>query len=338
MKLRSDYIGVVDIGGSHIRTGAFSVISHKISSFNRIELSELLKQDDQNPHKDRLWLITRSIAKAVNSLILKYGIQDVVIAFPGPIDKKGVARAAPTLLGGENSDIPVLSIFKNCLPNTQLWILNEVSAAGYGIVAQGVMDFLVITVSSGIGTKLFTEGKPQLGQNYRGGELGHLRVDFSEQANICDCGKRGHLGATSSGRSTPFYLGQKKETIDYNWRSTEGYDNSIESNLKLVSALEQNETWATDILDKQAFFIAWICAAAHLLTGVERFFLIGGYARALGNALLQSISHQAEMMCWENGMDWKSAISFTDETDEAVLIGAGIYWLLEHGEAKPLCK
>ncbi|MCH8855553.1 MAG: ROK family protein, partial [Proteobacteria bacterium] len=53
-----------------------------------------------------------------------------------------------------------------------------------------------------MGHKVFLGGEPAVGPHGRGGEMGHLRVDFTESAPRCECGGVGHLGAIASGRGT----------------------------------------------------------------------------------------------------------------------------------------
>ena len=51
--------------------------------------------------------------------------------------------------------------------------LNDLSAAGYAYVGRGCGDFCVVTVGSGIGNKVFVDGRPLVGPGGRGGEIGH---------------------------------------------------------------------------------------------------------------------------------------------------------------------
>ena len=79
-------------------------------------------------------------------------------------------------------------------------VLNDLAAAGFRYVAEGLSDFAIVTVGSGVGHKVFLGGRPLAGVNGRGGEIGHLRVDFSADALACDCGGFGHVGGLASGR------------------------------------------------------------------------------------------------------------------------------------------
>jgi glucokinase len=75
----------------------------------------------------------------------------------------------------------------------------QVAALGEGRfgAARGLADFVYLTVSTGIGGAVVSDGRLLRGARGLAGELGHLQVDL--YGPICGCGARGHLEAMSSG-------------------------------------------------------------------------------------------------------------------------------------------
>lgn len=74
----------------------------------------------------------------------------------------------------------------------------EVAAIGearFG-AAQGVRDFLMVTMGTGVGGGLWFDGKPYRGSRGFGGELGHILVQYDGLQ--CPCGGFGHLEAYAS--------------------------------------------------------------------------------------------------------------------------------------------
>lgn len=63
--------------------------------------------------------------------------------------------------------------------------------------ARGVADYVYLTVSTGIGGGVVSDGRLLRGPDGGAGELGHLVVDLD--GPLCGCGARGHLEAISSG-------------------------------------------------------------------------------------------------------------------------------------------
>src|SRR5207247_836890 len=109
--------------------------------------------------------------------------------------------AAPTIWGRRTEvAVDLVSELRGLWPAANIVLENDVSAAGYRFLRSADEDLCVVTVSSGIGNKVFIQGRPMIGPAGRGGEIGHCRVDASPTAALCNCGEHGHLGAVSSGR------------------------------------------------------------------------------------------------------------------------------------------
>lgn len=65
--------------------------------------------------------------------------------------------------------------------------------------ARGCSDFLYVTVSTGIGGAVVSDGRLLRGPDGTAGELGHVTVDAD--GPLCGCGGIGHLEAVASGRA-----------------------------------------------------------------------------------------------------------------------------------------
>ena len=63
--------------------------------------------------------------------------------------------------------------------------------------ARGVDDFLYVTVSTGVGGAIVTDGQLIHGPDGTAGELGHVSIELDGPR--CGCGGIGHLEAISSG-------------------------------------------------------------------------------------------------------------------------------------------
>src|SRR5205823_8314994 len=115
--------------------------------------------------------------------------------------------------------------------------------------------FMVVTVSSGIGSKIFDAG------NARGviddlpyaGEIGHAKADESDDAPACDCGGKGHLGAIASGRGILRYA-KRVAAIDPaflqsmcagHFGATPG---SLTNEDHLVPAAQLGDPWALNVV------------------------------------------------------------------------------------------
>ena len=67
----------------------------------------------------------------------------------------------------------------------------------YG-AAHGLKDFILVTLSSGMGSCLFSNGQPHLGQDGFAGEIGHTCVE--REGRQCGCGRKGCLEMYTSAK------------------------------------------------------------------------------------------------------------------------------------------
>ena len=186
----------------------------------------------------------------------------------------------------------------------------------------------MVTVSSGIGHKVFVGGRPVVGPGGRGGELGHLRVDFSNDAARCECGGRGHLGAVASGSATGDQVARlavadlDRFAASLPGRRTGGRPELVDNRL-LAEAFRAGDPWAERVIERMAHPLAWALAALHLAVGTERFVIVGGFALALGSRYREALSRLAARCCWDVGADWDHMVELGADDDDAGLIGAG---------------
>jgi glucokinase len=123
------------------------------------------------------------------------------ISAMGPVDARtGTLAGRPPNLGDGWRDLPLGPALSNRynLPATVGRDTN-VAALGerfYG-AARGREDFIYLTVSSGIGGAVVSDGRLLTGAHGYGGELGHMPVDLSGPP--CGCGLHGCIEAIVSG-------------------------------------------------------------------------------------------------------------------------------------------
>jgi C7-cyclitol 7-kinase len=313
---------VFDIGGTRTRAALFdsrhSTIVQSVAAAtpNHLDLPELSFER----LRDELLSLMQGLG---DELAEQQAVSEVDVAFAGPIDPAGNVLAAPTLWGSRlTSPYPLGKDIARRWPNARVRIVNDVTAAGYRYLRSSRDEFCIVTVSSGIGNKVFANGRPLVGRNGAGGELGHLRVDDSDGAPVCECGGRGHLGAVSSGRAVLTYARRKAPQGSRAEALTSG---------DLVASFRRDEPWALQIIEHCARPLGWALAAMHLGLGIERFVLVGGFALALGEAYAALVAQAAEARCWDGRRGWKSRVELGVNDDFAGLIGAGIAGSLQEG-------
>ena len=285
---------VVDLGGTYLRCGVTSA-KHEIQGVRRIRVPNFLDGGTPEATWDAVVAEIAGYAAAAGTLIAPD--DPIVFAFPGPIRDRSAILAAPTVVGREAS-IPDIAADLCARTGRRVVLLNDVSAAAWYLSERfEVNRFMVVTVSSGIGSKIFDRKHPAcvLDDVAYGGEIGHAQVDRSPSALVCDCGGRGHLGAIASGRGTERLA--RRDARDAPARfaassvaSTFGATaETLTNESHLVPAARDGDPWALAIIREAAAPLATVISAVVHAAGLEKVIIIGGFAVALGPVYLECL-------------------------------------------------
>jgi len=306
---------VFDVGGTKTRAGLFD---SSTSSLLRAAITETPNHLDF-PDASFDELLTRlldGMSRVADEVVEGTPVTSINVGFAGPVAPNGNVLAAPTIWGARNG--PPDALRKGLArrwPHARVGIMNDVTAAGYRYLSSPDDEFCIVTVSSGIGNKIFVNGRPLVGRSGQGGELGHLLVDTSDDAPLCECGGRGHLGAVSSGRAALEYA---RKCLP------------VRTSADLAAAFRRAEPWAVEVIEHVAAPLGWALAAMHMAIGVSRFVLIGGFALALGEPYRRLVARAAGARCWQCAGDWPAMVELGVDDDLSGLLGAGRAGSFQH--------
>jgi len=147
---------------------------------------------------DAIALLTRVRDQAPDEV--RSSIAAVGISAIGPLDlARGRIRRPPNM-PASFADVPFGEPIGAALDlpwaidrDTHVAVLGELAFGA----ARGVRELLYLTVSTGIGGAIVSDGRLVAGADGVGGELGHISLELD--GPMCGCGARGHLEAISSG-------------------------------------------------------------------------------------------------------------------------------------------
>ncbi len=181
----------VDLGGTNIRAAQCTADGQILARTSH----RTMAADGQAAVVDRIAAAIREVWPADTSPCM------IGISAPGPLDPwRGIVIQAPNLPGWSN--VPLRNILAEAchIPVRLGNDANLAALAEYHFGAgKGHPDMIYLTLSTGIGGGVISNGRLLLGAKGLAAELGHLSVDLNGPR--CNCGNIGCVEAIAAGPS-----------------------------------------------------------------------------------------------------------------------------------------
>ena len=209
-------------------------------------------------------------------------------------------------------------------------VTNDANAAAQGEMiygsARGMKNFIVITLGTGVGSGIVTDGKLLYGHDGFAGELGHCKVDYSGNGRLCGCGQRGCIEAYASATGV---ARTAKEIITATTQPTllrQLPDIDHITSKDVFDAAEQGDLVAKQIFDYTGHLLGMKMADYVHFSSPEAIILFGGLTKS-GHWIMDPIREAFE----QNLMPlWKGKIpvyvSILKDSDAAILGAASLVW------------
>jgi glucokinase len=275
------WIGV-DIGGTKT---AVVLSSEPPAMLARIEFPTL---PDQGPER-AIELIKQSIRGLINSSgIDRSRLGDIGVSCGGPLDQAaGVIKAPPNLATW--IDVPITSILQEEFGLT-CRMENDANA---GAVAehrfgagQGTRHMIFLTMGTGFGAGVISDGHLLSGASGQAGEIGHVRLTASGPVGY---NKAGSVEGWVSGGGMAQVARQEVEAAIRNGRTTalaaKLHDNRVLTARDVADAAQQGDQLANRIICDTGSRLGEALAILVDLFNPQRI-VIGGLAMRLGESLL----------------------------------------------------
>ena len=184
----SKYVVGVDVGGTTIKLGMFTVDGEVISKWEIPTRTE-----DDGSH------ILPDIADSIKREIVAHNFNaedfaGVGIGVPGPVDDKGIVHKAVNL--GWKNEFSIVETMKRLLPGMTVRGGNDANVAALGEMwkggGQGCENLVAVTLGTGVGGGIIVGGRLLNGSTGAGGEIGHIHIEDNE-TEACGCGNYGCL-------------------------------------------------------------------------------------------------------------------------------------------------
>jgi glucokinase len=273
----------VDIGGTNTAYGI-------VSDDGEILLEGSISTRGDNTIEGftkRLFIEVEYKMKSLNTPVELSGIG---VGAPNGNYYSGNVEYAPNLPW--TGEIPVSEVFKDQFNQDAVYVTNDANASAIGEMmygnAKGLKDFMVITLGTGLGSGIVSNGKLLYGHNGFAGEVGHMIVE--PNGRLCGCERQGCLetyaSATAMVRTAMDHL--KNKDKDSLLRKLE----TINS-LEITRAAEKGDELALNVFEETARYLGIGLANAVAVTNPEAIIIQGGLAKA-GDLLFKPTSYYLE--------------------------------------------
>lgn len=183
----------IDIGGTQLRVAVYPP-----SSTIPLNVKRTATRGKEEGVFDRLTAL-------IDSVWPEETVDAIAVAYPGPLDpKRGIILSTPNIPAWANFPLVELLEKRYKVPT---YLGNDANLAALGEWRYGAgqdhNDLLYLTISTGIGGGVISDGRLLTGHSGMATELGHITI--LPDGPVCSCGRRGHLEAIASGTAIARY-------------------------------------------------------------------------------------------------------------------------------------
>ena len=176
----------VDIGGTTVKLGLFKFDGEVIEKWE-------IKTRTENEGKN----ILPDVAATIQECMAQHGLtkEEVLgigVGIPAPVMESGIVKATANLGWGYKEVRHELEE----LLEIEVKVGNDANVAALGEMWKGGglghRNMIMVTLGTGVGGGVITNGHIMIGGHGAGGEIGHICVNYEEK-EACGCGKTGCL-------------------------------------------------------------------------------------------------------------------------------------------------
>lgn len=190
----------VDVGGTTIKFGVIDEEGRVIERTDRPTRAE------EGPDR-----VLAEVSDGINALLTDHShVSAIGIGFPGSVNRSNQICYPPNFPGWEVVD-PLPLISERLTRPLPIVIENDANVAAWAEAqiggGRGEPHFLYVTLGTGVGGCIISDGAIWRGATGAAGEIGHMTVDVN--GPICNCGARGCVEAYIGSRYMTEYAEQK---------------------------------------------------------------------------------------------------------------------------------
>ncbi|MCC8069109.1 MAG: ROK family glucokinase [Ruminococcus sp.] len=308
------YVGI-DLGGTNIVAG---VVDENYNIINKASV----KTNRPRPEKEIADDMAKVALQAIQEANLTVDdVEWIGIGTPGIANSKEGIIEYSCNLGFDNT--PMVKYIQEHI-NKPVYVENDANAAAYGEYVAGAgkghSSLVCITLGTGVGGGVVTDGKILTGFNFAGAELGHMVIEVDGVQ--CSCGRKGCFEAYSSATGL---IRMTKEAMEKDkkssmWDLVRERNNKVSARIS-YDAMRMGDKSATEVVDK---FTKYLASG---LTNVINIFqpevlCIGGGVCNEGDALLNPVKELIAKEVYTKNSPKNTDVVIAKLGNDAGIIGA----------------
>lgn len=308
----------VDLGGTTTKI-AF------LSTYGEILYKWEIPTDKSDSGKHIIAHIAKSIDAKLEQLdVKKEQLIGIGMGAPGPVEmRRGIIYEAINLGWSENTPLKDLIEMETGLPAV---IDNDANCAALGEMwkgaGNGAKDLVCVTLGTGVGGGVITNGEIVHGIRGAGGEIGHITV-VPKGGYSCNCGKTGCLETVASATGV---VRVAREKLKSSTEDSVLRDLKVIGSKQVLDAARTGDSLALKIVDQLAYYLGLSLANLGNAVNPEKIVIGGGVSKA-GKTLLEPVMNYFKRFAFPK-VRTSTTIDIATLENDAGVIGAA--WLVKN--------
>ncbi|MDR1682925.1 MAG: ROK family protein [Candidatus Symbiothrix sp.] len=311
------YVIGVDMGGTNTAIG---IVDARGTIVSRSEISTGEYSTGQS--------YAEALGKAILDLIAQAGLQNQIkgigLGTPNGNMNNGCLEKAANIPWAKTQIVP-LSAMVEQVTGLPCKLTNDANAAAIGEkeygCAKGMKDFIVITLGTGLGSGIVSNGQLIVGHDGFAGELGHITV-VRNNGRLCGCGRTGCLETYASATGVARTAREFLEIYPDNKSVLRSIASRPLTSKDVYEAALQEDELAIAVFDYTGKILGEALCDFVAFSSPQAIILFGGLAHA-GDFLLRPLKAVMDKQML-NVFAGKTQILISQLNDaEAAILGAG---------------
>ncbi|WP_436894294.1 glucokinase [Staphylococcus gallinarum] len=310
-----------DIGGTTCKLGIFDENLDRISKWSI----------DTDTTDTTGYLLLKNIYDSFVDAVAKteYNFSDVLgvgIGVPGPVNfETGIVHEAVNLYW--HGDVNVREIFQQFV-DCPVYVDNDANVAALGEkhkgAGQGADDVVAITLGTGLGGGIISNGEIVHGHNGSGAEIGHFRVDHDQRFK-CNCGKSGCIETVASATGVVNLVNFYYPKLTFKSSILQLIKDNKVTAKAVFDAAKAGDQFCIFITERVANYIAYLCSIVSV-TSNPKYIVLGGGMSTAGLILIENIKTEYHNLTFSPAQEGTEIVQAQLGNDAGITGAAGLIY------------